>query len=44
MSVVALAAKVLLHLKRFLGLSPEGVEFDAAEPWRLQLMIQRVER
>lgn len=21
---------------------PEGVEFDAAEPWRLQLMIQRV--
>lgn len=21
---------------------PEGIEFDAAEPWRLQLMIQRV--
>lgn len=41
--VVALAAEGAPAFKEVSWFTiPEGVEFDAAEPWRLQLMIQRV--
>ena len=41
--LVDLAAEGAPHFKEVSWFTiPEGVEFDAAEPWRLQLMVQRV--
>lgn len=41
--VVALAAEGAPHFKEVSWFTiPEGVTFDGAEPWRLQLMVQRV--
>ena len=41
--VVALSAEGAPAFKEVSWFAiPEGVEFDGAEPWRLQLMIQRV--
>ena len=41
--LIDLAAEGAPHFKEVSWfVIPEGVEFDAAEPWRIQLMIQRV--